>query len=159
VDVTVYTTGDNTIADTASCAGCFTYLLPVGLFARYSVTFLGAGFDSSQAADINDSGAVVGQVWSAATGWHGRLWPNTGAATDLGALLPVALNNAGSVVGTLPGADTTAALWENGAVRALRGLTAPHAKATDINDQREVALFAGVGGGAYLWRNDSLIVS
>jgi len=159
VDVTVYTTSDNTSVDTASCAGCFTYLLPVGLFARYAVTFLGAGFDSSQAADINDSGAVVGQVWSAATGWQGRLWPNAGAATDLGVLLPVAINNGGSLVGTRPGADTTAALWENGAVRALGGLTAPHAKATDINDQREVALFAGVGGGAYLWRNDSLIVS
>ena len=144
VDVVVYTVS----AGNGTCTGCFTY----AVFARYSVTFLGAGFDSSQAADINDSGSVVGKVWSAAIGWRGRLWPNTGAATDLGLLLPVALNNSGSVLGQV---DTVPALWESGEVRTLGGLGAlGRVFATDINDHREVALWDHAR--AFLWRNDSL---
>lgn len=156
VDVTVYATD----AGSGTCSGCFSYVV----FARYSVTFLGAGFDSSRAVDINDSGTVVGQVWSAASGWRGRLWPASGAATDLGVLLPVALNNHGSVVGRLADADTTPALWESGVVGPLGGLTAmgiTRAYATGIDDAREVALwtgrydFFGSSGSVYLWRDDS----
>jgi len=150
VDVTVYTGNGS-----GTCAGCYTYTSIQ--FSRYRVTFLGTGFDSSRAVDVNDSGVVVGKVWSAASGWRGRLWTSAGAATDLGVLLPITLNNAGSVVVSL--ADTLA-LWENGAVRALGGFgtlgPGPRAVATDINDAREVAVWT-TGFGAYLWRNDSLI--
>jgi hypothetical protein len=166
VDVTAYATASGS----ASCAGCFTFVLTSG-FARYMVTLLGTGFDSSRAVDINDSGSVVGQSWSAGSGWRGRLWASDGAVTDLGELLPAAINNAGVVIGRLSsGTDTMPALWEGGAVTPLGGLDtlfwepgvhpccgpppldARHMYPTDINDRREVALRPG-----FLWRNDSLV--
>ncbi len=163
-DITVYTT----TAGSSRCAGCFRYFA----FARYAVTFLGSDFDSSRAVDINDSGTVVGQVWSAATGWRGRLWPSGGSATDLGTLVPVAVNSAGTVVANSASGPV---LWETGQARALGGLGVPGAPcvhgdslcvywATDINDRRQVALgwcsrpncpYVG-GGPAFLWQSDTL---
>ncbi len=157
VDVVVYTTS----AGSDTCAACFTY----AAFARYIVTFLGVGFDSSRAVDMNDSGVVVGLAWNAGTGPRGHLWVAGGAPTDLGALIPVAINNLGTVLGTIEDPDRTPALWENGTVQALGGLdavdtTAAHVTATDINDQRQVALLgfhlSGLGNlGVFLWQNDS----
>ncbi len=155
VDVTVYS--DSGGYQYGICAGCFTYH-STDAMPRYSVTYLGAGFDSSQAVDMNDSGAVVGLVWSAATGLRGRLWTSAGAAMDLDTVLPVAVNNAATVLGCAGTLSTgTQVLWQNGAARLLGGLgsfTAYCGDATDINNRGQVAL--GAPGEAYLWSNDSL---
>ncbi len=153
VDVTVFSSA----AGNSTCAGCFTYSAR-DQFARYSVTFLGTGFDSSWAADMNDSGAVVGEVWTSATGWRTRLWPSAGAPADLDSLHPTAINNALSVLGRLGGAwNAPLGLWENGATRLLGGLDSLGSAlyASDLNNRRQVAILEG-SGRAYLWQNDSL---
>ncbi len=146
------------------CRSCFTYHSP-DVLPHYSVTYLDAGFDSSLATDINDSGVVVGRVWSAATGWRGRLWPGAGSGVDLDTILPVAVNNRNTVVANLA---TQPVLWESGALRTLGGVGQPDSglafAATDINNLGHVALgLYGLEHGAlvccvavYIWQNDSL---
>ncbi len=146
-DVTVYSG-----VAWGTCVACFSYHSTAG-FAHYAVTPLETGVDSSLAVDINDSGAVVGRVWSLANGWRGRLWPAAGSAVDLDTVLPVAINSPGTILACLAAPATGAlVLWESGAIQPLGGsVTCGHA--SDINDRRQVALWSS---GVYLWQNDSL---
>jgi hypothetical protein len=151
-DVSVYTGS----AGIATCHACFTFVP----FGRYSVTFLGADFDSSKAVDMNDSGALVGTVWSAATGWRGHLWPYAGAADDLDTLLPVAINNLDWVLGNIGESLVTPAIWKSGMVSRLSGpgnFTALGPVVYDINDQGQVALRL-YGGWGEIWHDDSLVL-
>ena len=86
------------------------------LWQNGSVVNLGTlpGGGTSRATDINDVGQVVGTSMQ----WdfeHAVIW-NQGQITDLGALKPRAINNAGQVVGSIPAGFsnmTNAVVWEH----------------------------------------------
>jgi probable HAF family extracellular repeat protein len=96
------------------------------------------------ATALNDIGQVAGTYLPAGTAQeHGFLWQN-GALTDLGALSPVGLNNAGQV---LAGSTTTyglAFVWDHGTVTQLLSEDGTVAMPAMINGNGLVAGTSGV---------------
>lgn len=118
-----------------------------------------------EAADINDRGAIVGQM-DVRRATHAFLWRN-GRVTDLGTLggktsSASAINNAGEIVGESQTATghAHAFLWADGRIRDLGTLPGESSRATSINDRGEIVGIAHVGyldgDHVLLWKDDHM---
>ena len=94
-----------------------------------------------EALDVNDNGAVVGQMYIFGGTYHASMWMN-GSVIDLGTLpgetgsRATAINNPGQVVGY---SGLRAFRWENGVMMELpSALGATWSVANDINDAGEI---------------------
>jgi probable HAF family extracellular repeat protein len=113
----------------------------------------------THAADINESGQVVGTCYTADGKWPGCLWKK-GRVTTLSVLqesYPSAINNRGQVVGETEVGDL-AVLWEKG----LESYLVPGAEwsaAWGINDRGQVVGQCHVPEGvhAFLWEKGVVI--
>ncbi len=98
----------------------------------------------SKANDINDSGAIVGEAWTAENNTRAFLYTG-GTMADLGTLGGAhssarAINSSGQIVGsaTDENGNTHACIWENGTIASL-GLTGTaNSEAGDINDAGQI---------------------
>jgi probable HAF family extracellular repeat protein len=118
----------------------------------YRLTILGGDATPASAVDINNNGQVVLNTGSAVV-WDGTTF------TDLGAGSPLAINNAGQVVGTTTDSLTLprAAAWLGAGASRLPGpVDENNSAASDINDHGQIAGFQRVGGRffyATTWEN------
>lgn len=111
------------------------------------------GGATSEAADINDVGEVVGKSTTATGTTHAFLW-SYGKMSDLGTLggaisYAVDINNAGQIVGTSQWANGSyhGFLWQNGVMTDLGGLSSFTSGTLDSEAVRinETGVIAGTG--------------
>lgn len=128
----------------------------------YTITDLGvlAGGSYTEAAGLNQHGAVVGAANSVNSATHAFLWTSAGGLRDIGTLggpdadsAANGINNSNQVVGYsfLPNnASARAFLWTNGAgMESLGTLGGNNSSAMGINDVGQVV------GSAYTTKNSS----
>ncbi|MCX6899562.1 MAG: hypothetical protein NT105_12805 [Verrucomicrobia bacterium] len=109
------------------------------------MTDLGAlGYDGSSASAINDTGQIVGSLYSNGGDTHAFLY--SGVMSDLGVGQPNDINNSGQIVGLMPsgilGLDH-AFLYSGGAMSDLNDLLTPGSgwtlwEAVGINDSGQI---------------------
>lgn len=121
-----------------------------------------SGISSSNAADINDQGQVVGNIAvSALSAWHAFVWDSTHGMLDLG--LPYdtqwsearAISETGIVAGSVKTDDgwratiwqETAAGWQATSLGVFNGGT--YSYAYDVNSQGQV--IGSGSNGAFIW--------
>jgi probable HAF family extracellular repeat protein len=119
-----------------------------------------------QATALNDSGQIVGWMYTAAGMVHAFLWER-GTLTDLGTLggdssRAFALNADGEIVGESQTAtgDTHAVLWDKGTITDLGTLGGKSSSAAAINDHGQIvgsSETAAGGQDAFVWQAGVMI--
>lgn len=113
---------------------------------QYDIIDLGV-LDWSSAADINNSGQVVGyNYWN---GINSFLWENGIYSTLGGNSLALGINNSGKIVGSFNPGNDRAVLWETGIMRDLGS-----GVSCDINDSGQIV--GSSGGTAFFWENGTM---
>lgn len=127
-------------------------------FIWHAGTFTGLGAlpgdDTTEATAVNDDGEVVG--YSSTDTFPATpqafVWRD-GTMTDLGpsgeSSAADYINDAGRIVGTVTSAsgETSAVVWQNGAMTTLPGLGGSYTYPTGLNDEGEVVGYAGTASG------------
>lgn len=127
------------------------------------------GGTRSTAVGVNDEGSITGRADT--TGNLGRVFvwdARTATMRNLGPLEAVAINNARTVVGLMPGAGPARWVYDESTDRwtgePLFSPRNPDAGVGDINQVGQIvgaadSVVPGVGGGPVLWQSPSVLVA